>query len=158
MHVLSYQIHFLSMQVVRNPFDIIATHCIYRMGGAQLRAKLAASPNMTLQPKQRAVDCAVENHNMQVQALHSMSEVHHLDMHQVYTEDLIKDPEDEIQKLCRFLELRCDREYLRNTAAAIFPTPANSRYRIDWTEKQINRVFQIIDKFPYLSRRYTKVF
>ena len=145
-------------QVVRNPFDIIATHCIYRMGGAQLRAQLAARPNLTLAPVQRALECEVEHHLMEAQALHSMSEIHHLDMHKVYTEDLIQHPEDEIRKLCQFLELICDGEYLRNTAAAIFPTPSNSRYRIDWTEKQINRVFQIIDKFPHLSKRYVQVF
>ena len=95
---------------------------------------------------------------MEAQALHSMSVVHHLDMHQVYTEDLIKDPENEIEKLCQFLELKCDKKYLKNTAAAIFSSPTNSRYRLHWTEKQINRVFQIIDKFPHLSRRYAKVF
>ena len=62
------------------------------------------------------------------------------------------------ENFANFLSSDVIGEYLSNTAAAIFPTPTNSRYRIDWTEKQINRVFQIIDKFPHLSRRYTKIF
>ena len=149
---LVYFITMSPLQVVRNPFDIIATTYVYSVGGADLRAKLSGNSNMTLPTEERVLDCKIEHHAMEISALESMADNDHSDTHRVYEEDMVLNPQEEIQKLCKFLELECSQKYIDNCAAAIFPFSSKSRYHIQWTKQQVDRVVQLIESTPYLEK------
>ena len=144
--------------MVRNPFDIIATGYIYGGGGSNLRSKLSGNPNMTLPTEERVLDCKIEHHAMEISALASMANQQYLNIHKVYIEELIRNPKEEILKLCEFLELKCSQKYIDNCVAAIFKSSSYSRYKLQWTQRQINRVIELINITPYLHDKYPPVF
>jgi hypothetical protein len=146
------------IQVVRNPFDIIATTYLYFEGGAELRSALRANPNMTVDTDERVLDCVVERQVREVMSLTYLANSQLYSILLVYIEDMVMNPNEEIFKLCKFLELECSQDYIDNCAAAIFPSSSKSRYKLQWTQKQINRVIELINATPYLRYRYPSGF
>ena len=146
------------LQVVRNPFDIIATTYLYFEGGAELRSALRANPNMTVETDERVLDCVVERHVREVMSLTYLANSQLYSILRVYIEDMVMNPKEEILNLCKFLELECSQDYIDNCAAAIFPSSSKSRYKLQWTQRQSNRVIELINATPYLRYRYPSGF
>ena len=140
--------------MVRNPFDIIATTYIYKMGGSRQNAKLRANLNATVATEEDVLDCLVERHVQEVTSLNSMASQLPVVIQRIFIEQFVQNPKEEILKLCNFLELECRQEYIDNCAAVIFPSSSNSRYKLQWTQRQINRVFELISATPYLRDKY----
>ena len=144
--------------MVRNPFDILATTYIYYSGGPELRLSLKNNPTLTIPAEEAALDCLVERHVEEVASLKSMHNAPQFNIHKVYSEDMVLNPKEEIIKLCKFLELECSQDYIDNCVAAIFPSSSKSRYRVQWTQKQIDRVIELINTTTFLRDKYPPVF
>jgi len=67
-------------------------------------------------------------------------------------EEFVTHPHLELARICEFLGLAASPHYLDDCASVINPTDSSkSRLRVDWTDKQINRVEQMIEYSPTLA-------
>ena len=116
--------------VVRNPFDPISV--------MMMRGK-------------RTFDGALERYFANCAIL---SELHARlpgnSVHTVRYEDMVADPEGQLQAACDFLGVEASREYLEACAAVVEVRPPE-RTRIDWNKSQIARVSAEMAKYPFLE-------
>ena len=75
-----------------------------------------------------------------------------IDLHQLHLADLVKDPETEMKKICKFLGVACYDWYLKTCKDHIFSELSTTRNKVEWSKEQISRVQEEIDKVPWLRR------
>ena len=75
----------------------------------------------------------------------------------IYHEELIKNKEKELKKLCAFLNQTITQESLMNCASLIYDKPHERRYKIKWSEENKKRVKEKIKspKYRHILGRYT---
>ncbi|MDB9823372.1 sulfotransferase [Deltaproteobacteria bacterium] len=66
-------------------------------------------------------------------------------------ENLVSQPEQILRELCRFLELECNKDYLRDCSSVIFKSPHSMRQKVGWTSELIKKVKHHIKMFPFLK-------
>jgi hypothetical protein len=119
------------IHVVRNPYDCIST--------------IASRGKMSLA---EATDTffALSAANQRARSMIPASA-----WRDVYLEDLIGQPADELAKLCRFLGQSADPAYLDNCAQLVFDSPRRSRDAARWTPKLIAHAAARMRPFDWLS-------
>ena len=65
--------------------------------------------------------------------------------------DLIQDPRNILQRICKFLQLQCESKYLDDCAGIVYEEPSKSRFSVVWTEEQKRKVYLKIEKFKFLN-------
>ena len=83
-----------------------------------------------------------------VQKLHEMSKYPILDL---YSRDLIAKPRKTLDKLCDFLGVTCDKEFVTSTSKVLFSKPSRTRYSVQWTNKQKEEVVKKTAKYQFLK-------
>ena len=142
------------LQVVRNPFDNIATEVIYRMGKADLRVELVdgSRPPLTLDEIGDRLECAIHKYFSQVFAIMKMETALDLDLMRLHLVDLVTKPRQYLQEICDFLHLDCTEDYLRTCEESIFSELSQTRGLIEWRPDQLALVQELIDEVPWLNR------
>lgn len=69
----------------------------------------------------------------------------------LHSEDTIKNPKQTLGKLCRFLQVTCTEDYLRDCAGIVYKKPSKSRLTMVWTEDTKRYVLKKIAKIPFLK-------
>lgn len=117
---------------VRNPFDNITTifkkrdHCPL----AECIDYYFDLAEGVLQLKQKVGDDAVYDHD-----------------HEAF----IADTEGALARLCEFLGLPREPEYLAAAAGIVFKSPRQTRHSIDWPTDMIDRVRERSERYPFLA-------
>lgn len=117
---------------IRNPFDTIAT--MHRRSGATIADRIrwyfmhcdAAEALRSRLPADRFI------------------ESHH--------EDLLTDPDAEIDRLCGFLAVAVDGTHLSAVRNTLFTSPRRTRSQVTWAPAEVAAVQAGIDRFPCLAR------
>lgn len=118
------------IHVIRNPYDNIATMMIRR---------------------DRTFDDAFEEYFADwasLQRLHSQ-----LDPEQICTathEAILADPRVELVRLCAFLGVTAERDYLDACASILFQSPSQSRHKVNWSDAQRSLIDRRIAEFELL--------
>ena len=155
--ILSLGLYFLStVQVVRNPFDNIATETIYTKGDAFLRVALVKGDRPPLNTKELGshLECAIHKYFTQVFGIMKMETALSLDLLRFHLVDLVTKPRQYLKEICSFLHLNCTEEYLKTCEDSIFSKLSQSRGLIEWRPDQLALVQELIDRVPWL-RRYS---
>jgi hypothetical protein len=113
------------LHVIRNPFDIVAA------GLALGREHFAQTVAVVSRIRER-----------------SGGE----DWCDVYYEDLIARPDEEIRRIVTFLGLPIDAEHLARSAEYLYREPHLRRHEIEWPEGTRAMVAELIPRYEYLSR------
>ena len=140
--------------VIRNPYDIIATDVLYAannlLAHKHLHTKLPASAtrkydNETLLMERTA--SLFEN----ARAIVEMVKKFKMNVLELHHEDLIADPKDTIQQVCKFLEVECSADYLQQCSDKTFKSVSRSRDFVIWPQKVIAMVEQEKQKYPFFQ-------
>lgn len=59
-----------------------------------------------------------------------------------------------LTKICDFLEVTCQEQYLQDCTSIVDPVPSKTRHNVEWSGDQLKRVEAFIRHFPFL-RRYS---
>jgi hypothetical protein len=111
------------VHVVRDPYDNIATMCL-RGDAPDLDHAIDAYFRMA-----DTVECVQQHLGSS-----GFISIHH--------EDIVVRPVEELSRLCDFVGLRADNNYLKDCASIIFKSPNRSRAKVGWTTAQRTRVAQ----------------
>lgn len=119
------------IHVIRNPFDPISLMMV-RSG--------------------RSLESSVSNYFEACEHLLAIrNELGSESLLPVYHERFLANPKVELARVCEFLGVDADNDYLRACAAIIRPEPDRSRQAVAWTESWIAEVERHIEKFDFLS-------
>ena len=87
-----------------------------------------------------------------MQKLHKMSKYPVLD---VYSRDMIKKPKETLHKLCDYLNVTCYEEFVDSTLQILYSKPSKTRYSVEWTNEQKERVTNEISKLKFLKSHFS---
>jgi len=122
------------IHVIRNPYDNISTI-------------FSRSRNLSLEG-------SIESYFSRCEAVMITKREFGKDVLDFYYEDLVKDTKRSIDKLCKFLDVKCYSNYIENCSNLLFEDLHKSRFDVKWNNKLINIVKKEIKKYPFL-KNYT---
>ena len=138
------------INVVRNPYDMIATLSLYR--GSPIRNMKVGATARKKFSGQSVIQESVDTILRKADAVHEMENKYDWDFLRIYSEDFIRDPQSVMAELCTFLGLECTESYLQQCADKTFKSPSKSRELIAWTTANKAKVEKAIKEFPFFSR------
>jgi len=121
------------LHVTRNPFDIIAT--MFRRRQPPL------------------LDDAIDLYiTMSIAVAETKTRIGPDVILDIRHENVIADTASELRRMCAFLEVTVDPEYLQSCSGIVYRAPNKSRHSIEWSDAQLNKVMKLINAFPFLER------
>ena len=140
------------VQVIRNPFDMIATATLYNASPVRGQAeKVKASPSH----KYVGFGYLSQSTSVVLQYADAMDVMFRdvgLSPHQVYCEDLIADPIGTISSICQYLEVDCSADYLQMCADKTYKNVSVSRDLVEWDRQTLHRVTASIKQYSFFER------
>lgn len=70
----------------------------------------------------------------------------------VWHEDFVADPGGQLTRLCRFLGVEAEEDYLRAAAGLVAPAPRRSRIEVEWPQGHRRLLERIMAESPFLQR------
>jgi hypothetical protein len=70
-------------------------------------------------------------------------------VHTLRSEDVIANPQLELRKICRFLNIQCSTKYVRDCSSIVRSKISRSRNGIVWDEKVKDIIFGYIKRIPF---------
>lgn len=108
------------VHVIRNPYDVVTT---------SIRRSLERNPRLKLARLRRRKIDKFFRHAEFIQQLRSSGQIDYID---VYHERFVAEPQAELARICAFLGLEADADYLEKATRIVFPTSQQSRQKVDW--------------------------
>ena len=147
------------MQVIRNPFDNIATELIYSVDKGRLNVIAHRTNGTLIDGERHSFDVlrTIRKHFNHAIAVDRLKWVEGLDVLQIHLSDLVLSPVSELGRLCSFLGIECSPRYLEGCQAALFKEVSQTRNKVQWTPDQIATVEQLaaqvgsLDRYSYTS-------
>ena len=128
---------------VRNPYDIVITTIMNRAHQRHITDKNDMQKMMAENIKIFSKRCTKSLNIL------SLVKTQHVFMNR--HEDMVATPTEQLAKLCRFLGVEASEDYLNDCAAVVHEKPRKSRYELDWTEEQKEKVAEMIEQYDFLS-------
>ena len=168
------------IHVMRNPFDMIATSAIFskihkdrdilrnqekRNVNTKFltkkkfaRAKESIEKNTDIEGKKLVTDEFLMNKhtNITLDRISAVMEiidyVREENVLTVHNSDLIQDPQTTIRRVCEFLEVGVNEDYLQRSSAKVFKSTSRTRDLVKWSPYLVSRVIKEMKQFALLDR------
>ncbi len=129
------------VHVTRNPYDNISTI-----------VSMAYKNKRELQGKKPDLAYGIEPYFAKCEAVtYLKKQISESDILDVRHESLIDDPKTVLSKLCDFLEVETNSQYLDDCASIIFKSPNKTRLKYEWNGELIEQVKNKMDKHEFLQ-------
>ena len=136
---------------LRNPYDNIATAVLYKSDLHQSFGTVKQS-NETYEVDSVVIKGRIEVYFSYHQAIVNAMKAYDLDIIEIHSKDLISDPIGTLLKICNGVGVTCSDEYLEICSKKIFRSESRTRHKIKWTDKQLQKIQENIEKYSYLKR------
>ena len=141
------------LHVIRNPYDNIATIVTYRyFKFRQSKVVKIKNSDGKLNTSSELIDEVIKYYFDLYEASEVMRQQYNLDTMDVHGKDLIINPRATVVKMCDFLQVSCSDDYLSVVSRKIFHDESKTRYKLTWTDEQISRIKDNIQKFSSLTQ------
>ncbi len=128
--------------VTRNPYNAISTHF----------KKTVERNDYPDSSAEDILQIRIEDYFWRCGAVCAVRERFGIDaVHVTYLEELIDAPRTELERLCSFLGLEPDREYLDACASIVQTTPRKTTDGVPWSSKSIAMVRKQMEAFDWLA-------
>ena len=138
-HKLDVPVKFI--HVTRNPYDNIST--IVSMAYLNKPELYRKKPDLTYGINAYFTKCET--------IVYLKKQISESDILDVRHESLIDDPKTVLGKICDFLEIETNNNYLDDCASIVFKSPKKTRFNYDWSDELINKVKNKIDQYEFLQ-------
>ena len=129
------------LHVIRNPYDNITT----------MIKRREAKRNMIFSNKDllRKID----HHFYKTEEIARLKTKNPTNILDIYVEEFIDNPKFELARICKFLGVDIDQDYINDCASIVFKQSRKSRHKIElWTPENIELVQRRINEFDFLER------
>lgn len=148
--------------VTRNPMDNIATLSLRKNRTYdKLRINIQSSENFKTELKRQqesggisaeARDDMISDYGNLCSTISKMREnIPQNELLHIVYENFCFNPEKELARICDFLEIDTQADYLKDSASIVRPTLNKSRNRVIWTDRQLEQVTRIVKKHEFLQ-------
>ena len=138
---------------VRNPYDVLASRRLNRLrydDGADIPILRGYAPADSERPNIREEDVRwLLGVNEDVSR--SLAAIPTADTLPVRYEDFIASPKENLRRICAFLGVDGDEDYLDACAAFTLPTQHRTRLKVRWSDDRIAQVAAAISEYPWLA-------
>ena len=148
--VKSLNLSMKVINVIRNPYDNIATMAMYRATGKTKFGKLKQS-NETFKVKSKIIKYYINFYFDLHKATESAIKTYNLDVIEIHGRDFILNPKGTLLKLCSSLGVTCYDNYLKICNDNIYKRESRTRHMLEWTEEQLNSIQRNIDEHSNLK-------
>lgn len=138
------------LHVVRNPYDMIATRILYRVGSEKGKKSKYSMQN-PLKDRRNVVQ-ALNSLETEAKTVSDFSNRWKSVTHEVHNMDFIQDTPKSLRSICQFLGVECSESYLKVCSDATFNKTTRPRHAIFWSNSQRRNVDVMIKKYPFFSR------
>jgi len=128
----------LFIHVIRNPFDVIATHAIRLYGGKSL-------------PRRSQIMLVSDLFFERAELVQKLKNDGRHKIFDIYHEEFVDHPEEILKQAVYFLGLEAEESYLNDCSSIVYDTPHKSRKKIEWTAEMINDIEKRSAPYPFLS-------
>ena len=148
------------IQVVRNPFDMIASRALYYSGskGEVHTRYMEGSINATNKYNSRLLptrlDGATKVIFKYVQAVANMTSALDLNVLDIHNIDFVRDPKGTLMRVCKFLDLSCPEDYLNACYEKTYKKISRTRDVVVWNQQMIRTIETKMRQYSFL-RRYS---
>ena len=131
---------------VRNPYDMVATGIVHRMGNPKAAQMSEKETHKML--RQRIKGQFTKQCEMMTKVFKlTKSQDIFVSKH----EDLVASPVDQMRKLCKFLKVSAFPDYLNDCTAIVHKSPNKSRHELEWRQEQKEQVEELIEKYHFFA-------
>lgn len=145
-HKVGIPIHVL--HVVRNPYDMVATHALYVAGEGGRKYEASEAKKLDNPP-------LLENTAKQIffraEAVTSMTKLLNLRVLLIHHEDMVNEPKQTMLQICKFLKVNCTEDYLESCKEKAYHSVSRTRDLVVWTQHLRERVDSEIKHFTFFS-------
>ncbi|XP_058959851.2 uncharacterized protein [Pocillopora verrucosa] len=135
------------INVIRNPFDNIATIC---------RMRLRVNPRShQIVRNTTALDFCINSYFKKVRTVQYLRDLSHYQILNVYNRDLIANPRRTLQMLCDFVGVSCYSEFVELATRDLYSKSSRTRYLVEWSNKQKEKVMKEIQKYSSLKSLFS---
>ena len=140
-----------AIHVVRNPYDMIATHLLYKVTDrAGRRLKTATETNKY--NNTRLLQIGAINVFREVNAVESMTEALKLNVLEIHNVNFVKNPRGTMLKICDFLEIDCPEDYLEMCEKKAFDKVSITRNLVYWSKELLSDVEKRVKLHRFFDR------
>ena len=72
-------------------------------------------------------------------------------VYDIHSSELIKEPTTTLLRICQFLHVTCDQQYIEDCSRIIFPQATKTRYNVVWTDRQKDLVKEKLQRISFLK-------
>lgn len=120
------------VHVIRNPYDVLAT--------------------MTRRSPRRTLAKHVDIFFQLCSSISRLkSELRPDQVFDLRLESFIETPKPHLERLCSFMGVRTDEQYLEDCASIVFKSPKKSRFDVQWDPASVSKVRERMEEFSFLS-------
>ena len=120
------------VHVIRNPYDVLAT--------------------MTQRSPRRTLAMHIDIFFRLCSSIWRLkSELHPDQVFDLRLESFIEAPKPHLERLCSFVGVRTDEQYLEDCASIVFKSPKKSRFDVQWDPTSVSKVRERMEEFSFLS-------
>lgn len=139
------------INVVRNPFDMIATLTLYR--GSRVKNVKVHATKEEKYNNSKVLEWSTSVILSKAKAIYQIEQMsYNWSLIRIYSEDFIRDPKTVMKSLCTFIGLECTEDYLQLCANKTFKTVSASRHLIVWNPGIVEAINTVIQAIPFLNR------
>ena len=119
------------LHIIRNPYDNIST--MSRKHEVELES-------------------SIKSYFRRAEAVKMVKEKFpNIPMLEIRHEQLISDPKSVLKTMCEFLDLDYTQEYLDDCASIVMEQPSKTRYKIEWSKENIDKVKEMMGQYELLA-------
>ena len=137
------------LHVVRNPYDMIATHALYAAGKAGQKYEASETKKLN---NPHLLEEAANQILFRARAVVSMQKFLNLNVLLIFHEDMVNEPKQTISRICEFLQVNCTGGYLESCKAKTNHNVSKTRNLVVWTEHLRERVDSEIKHFAFFNK------
>jgi sulfotransferase family protein len=120
------------VHVIRNPYDVIAT--------------------MTRRTRRKTFATRIDFFFLLCSSISKLkNELRPDQIFDLRLESFIGAPKLHLERLCSFLGVQADEQYLEDCASILFQSPKKSRFDVQWTSDSVSNVRERMEEFSFLS-------
>ncbi len=143
------QIPIRVMQVIRNPYDMIATRGLYDRFGFHWKANGSVC---THNNKCKVHESEAQDVLRRAETIQKIRKDLDLTVLEIHNADLVQQPRQTMERICQFLDVECYEEYLDHCEEKVFGKVSKSRNLIEWTPSLLATADNMIKKYPFFQR------
>ena len=139
------KVSLLVIHVVRNPFDMIATHALYQASQGRVQT------NLTVDNSELLGNTAAFFFDL-AHAVFEMVPLCNMTVLEIHDEDLVRNPVKTVTRICNFLGVECPARYLDACVRKVFPEVSKTRDRVKWPPSLRSWIEEQMHKYPFFHR------